>query len=330
MRKRIVAAGILFCLLPGLCSCRQTTLEETNFFAMDTIMTFQIAEKDGAAASACRQEVEALEHALSTTVEGGDLWTLNQRGEAALGEDALTVLNRGLHISALTDQAFCLSLYPATQLWGFTGGLYRVPSDDEREAIRPLVDDRLIKTEGNRVTLQAGGALDFGGIAKGYAGEKLAALLRERGIEHAFLSLGGNVQVLGGNPDGSPWRVGIADPEGGVYLGIVHLRDGAVVTSGGYQRNFTQDGVTYQHILDRTTLSPADSGLLSVTVISESGTEADALSTALYVMGEQRALDFCKQQGNFECILVTADHRVVVSEGLKNDFEANNPHYQYE
>lgn len=324
--KKLLSVILIVCLL--LCSCAPSGTTY-HFFGMDTVMTLQLADGDEEDALACEEAVKALEEKCSVTLEGSEIHTLNAQGSATLSADTAAVVEAGLRVNRETEGAFCLSLYPAGRLWGFTDETQRVPSAAALEEVRPLVDDSAIRLDGKEISLPAGMALDLGGIAKGYAADQLALLLEERQVEHYFLSLGGNVQVGGGKADGSPWRVGIADPEGGDPVGIIELTDGAVVTSGGYQRNFTKDGVTYHHILDPQTLSPAQSGLVSVTVVAESGTLADGYSTALFVMGEQKALEFCQKQ-NVECILITKDGRVVVSEGLRGNFELNNDRYIYE
>ncbi len=317
---------LILCLL--LCSCAPRGTAH-HFFAMDTVMTLQLVDGQEADALACEEAVKALEEKLSVTLEGSDVARLNAQGSAILSADAAAVVEAGLRVNQETDGAFCLSLYPAGRLWGFTQETQQVPASSALEEVRPLVDDDAIRLEGKEIAIAPGMALDLGGIAKGYAADLLSILLEERQVEHYFLSLGGNVQVGGGKADGSPWRIGIADPAGGDPVGIIELTDGAVVTSGGYQRNFTQDGVTYHHILDPKTLAPAQSGLVSVSVVGESGTLADGYSTALFIMGEQKALEFCAAH-DIECILITEDGRVVVSEGLKGNFTLNNDRYTYE
>lgn len=154
-------------------------------------------------------------------------------------------------------------------------------------------------------------------------------------MPRANINLGGNVLAYGDRPDGTPWRVGIQDParadEQNAFAGVLELTDSFAVTSGGYQRYFEQDGKTYHHIIDPATGFPADSGLTSVTVVADcdvseadaySGAMCDALSTALFVMGEERALDFWRtwEWTPFELVLVTEDGRVVVTEGLADRF----------
>ena len=324
--KRLIAAAAVLCLL--LCGCSPVT-EERYFFAMDTIMTFRLEGDDGTAFSACENRIRELEQLFSATLPESEIYQLNQSGAGTLSEETLALIQAGLSVSAETDQAFCLSLYPVTRLWNFTGENPRVPAEEELEALRSVVDDTRIQISGSAVTLPEGGAIDLGGIAKGYAAEQLAALLAELGIEHYYFSLGGNVQVGGGKPDGSLWKIGVADPDGDGYVGILSVADGAVVTSGGYQRNFTLDGKTYHHILDRVTLAPAESGLKSVTIVAESGTRADALSTALFVMGEEKAEAFHREHGGFEYILITDENQVVVSTGLQASFTLENSQYDY-
>ena len=181
--------------------------------------------------------------------------------------------------------------------------------------------------------------IDLGGIAKGYASDKLEAIFEEHQVEHGMVELGGNILLIGSKPDGTAWRLGVQDPakpNEAAYAAIVQLEDAFAVTSGSYQRYFEQDGKTYHHIIDPATGRPADSGLTSVTVVTDrgsgSGTMCDALSTALFVMGEEQALEFWRGSDYaFELILVTEDGRVVVTKGLEEALmETKESGYTYE
>ena len=205
------------------------------------------------------------------------------------------------------------------QLWGF-GGEPSVPDGDDIAALLPLVDMEQLELEDGHASLPAGMGLDLGGIAKGYAADKLCALLGTYGVKSAMLSLGGNVSVLGTKPDGSNWRIGIRNPkDASGIVGVVEASDCAIVTSGSYQRYFEADGKRYHHILDPDTGYPADGGLASVTIMTANGTRADALSTALFVMGEADAIRYWRVYGQgaegFACVLVTEDGRVLYTEG---------------
>ena len=144
----------------------------------------------------------------------------------------------------------------------------------------------------------------------------------QNGITSAVISLGGNVCVLGKNPDGDDWKVAITDPfDPSAYLGILSCHDTSVVTSGSYVRYFVQDGVSYHHILDPATGCPADSGLVSVSIVCPSGLKADGLSTALFIMGlEQGHAYWQKHSDEFDAIFVLQDGRVYITSGLRDTF----------
>ena len=183
---------------------------------------------------------------------------------------------------------------------------------------------------GTTVTLDEGTQIDLGGIAKGYASDRVAAIFTEHKVPRGLVRLGGNILAWGDRPDGAGWRIGIqdpADPDNSEALaGVLELKDAFAVTSGSYQRYFEEDGKTYHHIIDPATGYPADSGLTSVTVVADrntgSGTLCDALSTALFVMGEEQALEYWRSGAyDFQMVLVTEDGRVVATDGLKDCFE---------
>ena len=164
--------------------------------------------------------------------------------------------------------------------------------------------------------------IDLGGIAKGYTSARIRDIFKKNGIESGLVNLGGNVQALGTKTDGNNWRVAVQSPDDTEdYLGVLSIRDKAVITSGGYERYFEQDGVTYHHIIDPKTGYPAESGLSSVTIVSDDGTLADGLSTALFIMGKDKAESFWRAHSDkFEAVLVTDDGTIYVTEGLKGSF----------
>ena len=235
--------------------------------------------------------------------------------------DYWNLIARAKEYRDATNGAFDITIAPIMDAWGFTGDQFRVPEQSELNELLKHVNSDEIQVQEEpsySVTLGEGQAIDLGGIAKGYTSDWVEQTFRANGIESGKISLGGNVFVLGGKPDGSDWRVGIKDPrnESGLAA-ILSLRDAYAITSGGYQRNFTApDGTVYQHILNPKTGCPVQSDLLSVTIVSDSGTLADACSTALYVMGEQEAVNFWRQTGGFEMVLITADGRLLYTPGL--------------
>ena len=159
--------------------------------------------------------------------------------------------------------------------------------------------------------------IDLGGIAKGYTSSRVMEIFKEYGVEHGLVSLGGNVQALGGKQDSNPWRVAIQNPESELdYLGVLEIADKCVITSGGYERFFEQDGVRYHHIIDPRTGSPADSGIISSTIISSDGALADGLSTSLFIMGLEEAEKYWRANADkFDFVLEDRSGKLYISEG---------------
>lgn len=171
-------------------------------------------------------------------------------------------------LGAETDGALDISIYPVVQSWGFTTENYRVPSESERESLLKSVDYRLVGLEADTASIEPGMMVDLGGVGKGFTGDEVVKTMKGDGVTSALFSLGGNIQTIGTKPDGEKWYVGIKDPESDGYLGGVRVQDEAVITSGGYERYFTDDdGTIYWHIMDPSTGAPAHSGLISVTII---------------------------------------------------------------
>lgn len=318
--KRL-ACLLLACLTAlSLTACGAPKAQEVSLFAMDTYMTLS-AYGDSAeeALAAASREINRLESALSRTIAASDVSRLNAGETVTVQKETRELLERALALSDETGGAFDMTVAPLVSLWGITSDAPHVPSPEEIDALLPLVGSEHVHMDGSIVSLDAGCAVDLGGIAKGYASQQVADILQAHGVTSAVVSLGGNVYVCGAKPDGSAWNVGIQDPASSGYAATTALTDCFAVTSGGYQRYYVaEDGTVYQHIIDPRTGRPADSDLLSVTVISDDGTAADAYSTALYVMGEQEAVSFWRAHGGFELILITADGRLLYTPGLSD------------
>lgn len=213
--------------------------------------------------------------------------------------------------------AFDPTVYPLVCLWGFPSGEYHIPTEAELTGALAHTGAQHLQLDGAAAALDAGCSVDLGGIAKGYAAEQCAHQLEDAGAQAAMLSLGGNVQTVGSKPDGTAWQVGIADPKDpSSAIAVVRFTGSkALVTSGDYQRYFEQDGVRYHHILDPQTGRPVQNGLRSVTILADSGTLADGLSTALFVMGLERATEFWRASSDFEAVFITDDGVIYATEG---------------
>lgn len=316
--KRLTAA-LMAALLLTLTACAQQTPCSATIFAMDTVMELSVYG-DRELIDEATELIIKLEDRLSVTDETSEISRLNRDGKAELSPDTAELLASALEICDMTEGALDLSVYPAVRAWGFTTGVYRVPDEPELAKLRELVDYSAVRMAGLEANLPSGMMVDLGSVAKGYTGGRVIELMRELGATSALVNLGGNVHALGSKPDGSDWRVGIRDPEGESYLGILSVHDAAVVTSGGYERYFEKDGETYWHIIDPATCRPARSGLLSVTVTGPDGTLCDGLSTALFVMGLERSASLWRSLSGFDAVFVTEAGEVYITEGIEDSF----------
>ena len=293
-----------------------------DLFAMDTYMTLTAyGEHAQEAVDKAAERVEALDALLSTGNENSEIYQLNQNGEATLSEEGGYLVERALELYKKTEGAFDIAIYPVMQAWGFPTQDYHVPDDDTLKEKLALADASKVNYDKDTRKIffdQDGMEIDLGGIAKGYTYSQIMQIYQDCGVTSGLVNLGGNVQALGCKTDGSKWRVAIQSPDDTEeYLGILEIEDQAVITSGGYERYFEEDGVTYHHIIDPAIGYPADSGLISVTIVSDDGTLADGLSTSLFIMGEEKAAQFWRENSDeFEAIMETSDGELYVTEGI--------------
>ena len=293
--KKIAFILVLVMLLTG---CANRGPESRTLFAMDTVMDVSVWGGDKAtAADALESLIRELESRWSATNINSVPSQMNDKGTVLYTED-IRFLDQVEALSKRTGGAFDPMLHSVISLWGFLDDNYRVPTRQELD--KALADEKW----------------NLGAVIKGYTGRRAVELLQTMDIDRAILNLGGNVQTYGEKEDGSPWIIGIQNPKGGDPVGNVSVKGTmAVVTSGDYQRYFEKEGVKYHHIMDPKTGMPADSGLASVTVICKDGVVADALSTALYVMGLESAAEFWRESDDFEAVFILSDGSIYTTEG---------------
>ncbi|MFO8042497.1 MAG: FAD:protein FMN transferase, partial [Alkalispirochaeta sp.] len=218
------------------------------------------------------------------------------------------------------------------KLWAIGSGGTSVPPEDEIEAARDAVNYQLLELDADNQSVylpESGMGVDVGAIAKGYAADEAARILRDAGVEHALLDFGGNILVIGDKPDGTPWRIGVQRPdaERTRYLGIVTATDRTVVTSGPYERFFVEEGTRYHHILNAETGFPARNGIEQVTIIAERSIDADALSTATYVLGVEEGLALAESLDDVEAVFITEDRLVHMTSGAGEYFELSDEEF---
>ena len=318
MNKYVFLSIIIFTAFLFI-SCGEKT-SSTSLNAMDTFMTIQAyGEKPDMVLEKTKQLIYQIEKNISTTNKASDVYRLNHGEKISVSNDTLTLTKYGIDFAKQTDGVFNPALYPVTSAWGFTTGDYKVPSDNQIKELLSLTDYTKIQIEGSSINLKDGMALDFGAIGKGYTGDEVIKLLKDNGINSALLDLGGNIQALGKKADGTEWTIGIKSPWTGKAAAAIKIADKAVITSGGYERFFTaDDGHNYIHIFDSKTGRPVDNGIAGVTIITESGLYADALSTTMFVMGLENAASYWRHHSDFEMIIFTENQDLYYTEGLQD------------
>lgn len=362
-------AAVLVISGEWLCGCSADNKSaQVDFFAMDTIMQITCyGEECEEAVSAAQAEIMRLDALLSTEAEDSEVSRINAAGGGNLSDDTESLVEKALLLYEMTDGAYDMTIMPLVRLWGFTTGEYRVPDSEQLEETRFLCNSGQIEYENGYLPLNDGQGIDFGGLAKGYASDRLVEIFDRYKIKSAYFSLGGNVYCYHKKTDGNAWNIAIENPfsrnmdsfvnddsdgnngytsniegkskvrTGNVpdYLGAVRVYDKAVVTSGGYERYFTENGKTYHHIIDTATGLPADSGLVSVTVISSDAALADGLSTACFVMGLEKSTALWKKYGAgkeycgetqvaaFDLVMMSEDGTVYVTEGIADGFTSD-------
>ena len=324
--RRLFRCLFISVLLFALCGCapREASVQ---FFAMDTYMTLSASGKGSEETlQKIQAEITRLESLLDRTDESSLISQLNRANGASVSVDEETcrLLSASAAYADATGGAFDITVAPVVSAWGFTSDQFRVPTQSELETLLQTVGTEHMTLSEKEAALSPNTQIDLGGIAKGAACDIVRQVAEEYGVTRGYVSIGGNIVALEKKPFGSDFWFGIRDPQRGANdsLCAVQLYGKTMATTGAYERFFEQDGVTYHHVLDPQTGWPADSDLLSVSVICEDGALADYLSTTLYVLGKETVLD-CLERQDFQLIAVGEDGKVYCSSSLKGEMRAD-------
>lgn len=319
--KRLTAGALICLLIFTSCGSGQAQIE---LYAMDTYMRMS-AHGKGAdkALEKAAERIRELDTRFSVSSISGEIGTLLQTGELSEpSPELIEILTCAKTLWERTDGAYDVTAYALSRLWGFGESEQSVPSQADIERTLKEIGMEKIEFDASRVRLNGALGIDLGSVAKGFAGGEAAKILKEEGVSGALLTLGGNVVTVGEKKSGELYRIGITDPrDTSKICGYITVGETNVVTSGKYNRYFEADGKKFHHIIDAETGYPSENGVASVTVICESGMWADALSTALFLLGEQGALDYYSKYGGFEAILIMDDGRIVTTEGARAIFK---------
>lgn len=319
-----------FFLLPVLllASCKPAVRKESRtVFALGTVCSIQLfTEKPQSKADTvlqiCTRRLEELERHLSANAEISTLIDINKAsGVSAVNvpADIYQLFERAMFFAEKTDGAFNPVIGGIVKLWNIGFENARKPEDrDIRDALsRTGYKD--VQLTGTAVFLKkAGMKLDLGAIAKGFAADELTRIVRQAGIAHAVIDIGGTISAVGKRPDGKRWNIGIRDPrvQQGQPVISAAIESCSISTSGSYERYFEQDGVRYHHIIDPATGYPVRNNMIAVSVFSDSATDADALSTACFVLGYEKAVKLLAELPDTEALFIFDDNSVCTTAGL--------------
>lgn len=300
---------------------------------MSTVTLQMISEENNSdealkAADEVKKYLIYIEKKMSFYLNDSDVSKINNNSGkeyVKVCRETMEVIKYSIEYSKLTNGEFDITLGSIISEWGIFSDYEKVPDAYRIQSLLRITgsDKILLQEDKNAVKLkERGERIDLGGIAKGYAADKAIEIYKKNNIKSALINIGGNVSVLGKKQDGELWTVGIQDPykERGRIIGAVKCHDTSVVTSGNYVRYFCENNEKYGHIISHNTGNPVNNEMAGVTIICESAVKADALSTALFAMGKEKAIDFCRKLDDFSTVLITDDKEIFISRDTIDKF----------
>lgn len=340
--KLILALVLLFSLLSAGCQGQSQKasaepLTKTNYLLGTVVEITLYDHQDEKIIDKAFSRISEIESEMTiNNAETSEIIALNNaagKSEVTLTPDTFYVVEKGKYYSELTKGKFDITVGPVVKQWNIGTDYAAVPDPAELAKAVSLVDYTKLVLNKDKLTARLedeGMKVDLGAIAKGYSADEVARILKENGVQHAIINLGGNVMTIGGNPKGTPWKIGIQDPFNprGDFLGIVTVENKTVVTSGTYERYFEANGKKYHHILDTATGYPVENNLYSTSIITDKSIDGDGLSTTTLLLGLEDGMKLIESLDNVEAIFVTGDKKVYVTSGLKDIFTITNSEFQ--
>ncbi|SEL51986.1 thiamine biosynthesis lipoprotein [Paenibacillus sp. cl141a] len=351
MYRKFLSCGslliMLTLLMTGAIGCTTKADQKTaastepaaeRYFIFDTIVSLRVYDERMTPRhfDEVRALLERIDQRMNRQLAGSEIDQVNQaagKSEISVSEESFKVVQTAIDYAAASGGHFEPTVGPLVDLWGIGGEHPAVPKEDELAAAMQRMNykDVILNPASNAIRLKKEGmSLDLGAIAKGYAADVIADYLQQQGFRSAIIDLGGNILAMGSKPDGSTWNIGIQDPEKdrGQSLGTLEVVNKTIVTSGVYERFFEAGGKVYHHILSPFTGYPVDNDLLSVTIVTDTSMDADAMSTSVFSLGLTEGRKFVESRDDAEAIFVTTDHQIYLTSGLTDTFKLTNDHYQ--
>lgn len=329
MRKNQYWFGVILTILgiAGMlagCGKKKEPITDQAFL-LNTFVTITIYDSGNKGLiQECFSRIEEYENILSSTREGSEIYEMNHRSADKqtweVSADTRRVLDKGLYYSQLSEGKFDITVAPLTALWDFTGDNPHVPGQEQIDKAVEAVGYQNLKMDGNQVLfLSTNTQIDLGGIAKGYIADQIKDYLVSRGVKSAIINLGGNVLCIGDRPDETPFRVGVQSPFADQQESalLLNIKDQAVVSSGTYERQFTENGKVYHHILDPFTGYPYENGISSVTIICDQAVDGDGLSTACFSLGLEEGKKLLDSMEDAVGIFIMQDGSIEYSQGAQ-------------
>ena len=308
-----------------LCGCRNLQKSSLSFQAMNTFVSVQtFGENSKNVNQKIKARLSELESLFSTTDPSSEIYKLNHSSEKIqVSSETYSLLSYSVKMAEIFNGHFNPALFPVIREWGFTTGNYHVPSQEKINFLLKKTDFSQIQFfDDNFVQLQDSMSVDFGSVAKGFASDEIVKILSENNILSALIDFGGNIIAFGEKPDSFFWRIGIKNPFGGEVSLAVKVKNQMVITSGGYERFFTDENQKkYIHIFDGKTGFPVENEIESVTIICENGLYADTLSTALFIIGSENAVSFWRERKDFQMIILQKDGSILYTSPLESQIE---------
>lgn len=315
---------LLICTILSGCAAKQSKPISRSEFALDTIIAITIYDSDDETLlDNCFSLCKKYENLFSRTIENSEISTLNSGtvSELDVSDETAELVEEGLKYSSLSEGSFDITIGSLTELWDFKSESPSIPNEASIEQALESVNYKNVTLSGNTVFLENSGCkIDLGGIAKGYIADQLKEYLISQGVEHAIISLGGNVLAIGNKVDGSDFVIGIQKPfsERNETIVGVKITDQSVVSSGIYERYFEKENKIYHHILNPKTGYPYENDLYEVTIISDRSVDGDALSTVCFSLGLEKGLALIETLENTEAIFITNDYSLHYTSGIGN------------
>lgn len=345
LKRKITIIFIVIAVLLGFATYKFIDSKNAKFdgnpisktgFLLGTIVEVKVYEKiDDETLEQAFNILDEIENKMSVNIETSEVSQINRNAginSVKVSEDTFHVIDKGKYYSDISNGNFDISIGPLVELWGIGTDEAQIPSQSQLDETLDKIDYNkvILDSKDNSVKLaEEGMMIDLGGIAKGFAADKIAEFLKSQGINSAIINLGGNVNALGESPNSGWWRIGIQDPieARGNHLGILKVKDKSVVSSGVYERYFIQDEKRYHHILSPFTGYPVENSLLSVSIISDKSIDGDGLSTAVFALGLEEGYKLVSSLDGIEAIFIDSYKNIYITPGLKDNFEITNNQY---